>query len=177
MFANSPVPGPLETFVRLRRGVIARTVSIALTTRLDGAHPAAASRVFEAFTQGVDAWLARPEKVQLKRATVHPHPDHGLFVELWEAAFPRMPPSAFGMLARMAAASVPGARRLEIREHADVRTLLVRDLELDPEATILDVPWQIDPIRVGDQVIHFDDLEEAEIALKKRADKLATNEV
>ncbi len=30
---------------------------------------------------------------------------------------------------------------------------------------------------VGDQVIHFDDLEEAEMALKKRADKLATKEV
>ncbi|MBK5259654.1 MAG: UDP-N-acetylmuramoyl-L-alanyl-D-glutamate--2,6-diaminopimelate ligase [Thermoanaerobaculia bacterium] len=30
---------------------------------------------------------------------------------------------------------------------------------------------------VGDQVIHFDDLEEAEMALKKRADKVATNAV
>jgi len=29
---------------------------------------------------------------------------------------------------------------LEIREHADVRTLVVRDLGVDPERTILDVP-------------------------------------
>jgi len=147
MCSKSPVPGPLETFVRLRRGVIARTVSIALTTRLDGAHPAAASRVFDAFTRGVDAWLTRPEKVLLTGATVHPHADHGLSVETWEAKFPKMPPNAFAMLVRMAGASVPGARRLEIREHADVRTLVVRDLGLDPEATILDVPWQLAFVR------------------------------
>jgi len=118
-------------------------VSIALTTRLDGAHPAAGSRVFEAFTRGVDAWLTRPDKVRLTSATVQPHPDRGLFVETWDAMFPRTPPAAFAMLARMAAASVPGVRRLEIREHADVRALVVHDLDLDPEATILDVPWQI----------------------------------
>ena len=155
MGSKSPVPGPLETFVRLRRGAIARTVSIALTTCLDGAHPAAASRVFEAFTRAMDAWLTRPEKVRLTGATVHPHPDHGLFVETWEAMFPRMPPGAFAMLARMAGASVPGARRLSIREHADERTLVVRDLEFDPEATILDVPWQIAFVRAAEPAVRI----------------------
>lgn len=143
MCPNSPVSGPLETLVRLRRGVIPRTVSIALTTRLDSAHPAAGSRVFEAFARGVDAWLTRPERVRLTSATVEPHTQAGLFVETWQAGFPRMPPSAFAMLVRMVGASVPGARQLSIHEQADIRTLLVRDLELDSEATILDVPWQI----------------------------------
>jgi len=145
----------METFVRLRRGTIARTVSIALTTRLDGARPAAASRVFDAFTRGVDAWLTRPEKVRLTGATVDPHADHGLFVETWEAKFPRMAPSAFAMLARMAGASVPGARRLSIREHADVRTLVVRDLGFDPEATILDVPWQFAFVRAAEPAVRI----------------------
>jgi len=130
-------------------------MTIALTTRLDGAHPAAASRVFEAFARGVDALLTRPEKVRLTSATVNSHQDRGLFVETWEALFPRTPPSAFAMLARMAAASVPGATRLEIHERADVRTLLVRSLEPDSEATILDVPWQIAFVGAPDSAVRI----------------------
>ena len=143
MTAKSPETGPLETFVRLRRGFIPRTVSIALTARLDGADPEAASHAFEVFTRGVDAWLCRGEKVRLISATVHADAAAGLFVETWEAAFPRMSPNAFAMFARMAAASVPGAKRMEIREHGDERALCVRGFESEGEATILDVPWRI----------------------------------
>jgi len=118
-------------------------VSIALTRRLDRAEPEASSRAFEVFARGIDAGASPREKVCLTSATVNAHEEHGLFVETWKGTFPRTSPGAFAVFARLAATSVPGAKRLEIWEHADERALVVRSFDRDTEATIVDVPWHI----------------------------------
>ena len=148
-------PRPMETIVRLRRGTIPRTVRIALTATLEGADPEVASRIFEVFTRGIDAGSIPPEKVLLSSATVTSHEEHGLFVETWEAAFPRMAPGGFEVLARMAASRVRGAQRLEIREDADERVLLVRSFERASDATILEVPWRIEIVAAAQAAVRI----------------------
>ena len=169
MTTRGPGSGSMETMVRLRRGTIPRTVSIALSARLAGADPDAASRAFEVFTSSIDAGLSGREKVRLASATVHDHPQQGLYVETWVAWFPRLSPGAFVTLARTLASSVPGARRLEIREQADERLLLFQSFDRDIEATIADVPWQITFVRAAQAAVRIVFAEPIAAATAERA--------
>lgn len=64
--------------------------------------------------------------------------------DVFRVTFSALAPPAFAALAGMVSASVPGVVRLEIHEqHCDERTLVVRTIERDTEATILDVEWEI----------------------------------
>lgn len=146
----------METMVRLRRGTRPRTVTIAVIASLVEAVPDAASRAFEVFTRGLDAGLSAADRVRVESASVIEHEQHGLFVETWVAAFPRVSPGAFAILERMAAASIPGVRRLEIREQADERLLLVRSFERDDEATIAEVPWQVAFVRAPEAEVRIE---------------------
>lgn len=142
MLTKAPAFGTLEVVLGLRRGTAPRTVTITIEGRGEKADAAAASRVFDAFANFVDACRFLPGRVQIVSAATDSSRSAGI-VESWTVAFPKMHPDAFAVLARMTERSVPGARRLVIREQAPDFTLLVRELETDAEATIADVPWEI----------------------------------
>ena len=134
-----------ETLVRLRRGADPRTVRIVLATRLDEPDRLAPRRVVDAFFQAVDVGLFGPSKITDRLSRTEVVRSYGVMSDIFEATFLRAPPGMFAPLARMAAVSVPGVVRFELRElNRDERTLLVTGFDPEEEATILDVEWQID---------------------------------
>lgn len=143
MCVKGPVSGAMQLLVRLRRGKIARAATIAVAVRFADARADAATSVFDAFARFVEASRCDGQRVRIHRATTDAHQDHGVVIETWEALFPRMGPEAFAMLARMVGSSVPGARRLEIREQAPEWTLVVTGFQMEPETTVPDLPWRI----------------------------------
>lgn len=181
MIASAPVSGAMETLVRLRRGKAPRRVHIAIAVRSGDAEPGAACRAFDTFARFLDAARCDNQRVRVGRATTEPHDDHGLLVEAWEATFPKTRPEAFAVLARLVRCSVPGARCLEIREHAPEPALVVRAFEPDTEATLLDLPWQLAFAAAGEPAVRLvlsephgpDAAERARTALRLWADVLS----
>lgn len=142
--AVSTVSEGLFTSVRQRRGTVARTVRIAITTPLTEQDRIAPGNVLDAFVAGVNAGLLGPGTVAVQTRSVQLRPEHGLCADVLEARFSAIAPSAFAVLPAMVALSVPGARCVEIHElHDDERVLVVRRLVPDTEATILAVDWEI----------------------------------
>ena len=144
MHGSTPFLGAMDTFVRLRRGAVSREVRISISTPLDEPDRIAPRRVLEAFLAGVETGLFGRARVTGERLSVRIHREAGVVVDTLEAGFSSIAPEAFSVLPSMVGLSVPGARRMDLREiYDDERVLTVRTLERDPEATILDVDWEI----------------------------------
>ncbi len=140
----STVSEGLFTSVRLRRGTVARTVRVAITTPLTEQDRIAPGNVLDAFVAAVNAGLLGPGTIAAQTRTVQLRPEHGLCADVLEARFSAIAPAAFAVLPAMVARSVPGARCVEIHElHDDERVLVVRRFKPDTEATILAVDWEI----------------------------------
>jgi len=141
---RTPASKLLSTSIRLRRGTVPRAVRVLIATPLDEPDRFPPRNVIDAFVAGVDAGLFGPGTVTERATTVQIHPEHGLCSDVLDARFSAISPAAFAAVPRMVRASVPAARHVEIHElHADERVLVVRALDSDTEATILDVDWEI----------------------------------
>jgi hypothetical protein len=143
MSANAHISNLMKLNVRLRRGRIAREVTVTITVSAAQWDPLAISRAIGEFACGVDVGLFGEDQGPVRTTAMRERHQGACSVATLEAAFPGMPPNAFAVLARMVAATVPGARRFEIVEHAPEPALVVRKLEDDADATIADVPWRI----------------------------------
>jgi hypothetical protein len=134
----------LITSVRLRRGKVARTVRVAITTPLTEPDRLAPGKVLDTFIAGVKAGLLGPGTLTEHTRSIVLRPEHGVCADVLEARFSAITPQAFAVLPAMVESSVPGARRVEVHElYDDERVLVVRTLEPDPEATLLSVDWEI----------------------------------
>lgn len=181
MCVKGPVSGAMQLLVRLRRGKIARAATVAVAVPFADARADAAAAVFDAFARFVEASRCDGQRVRIHRATTDAHQDHGVVIETWEALFPRMDPDEFAMLARMVRSSVPGARRLEIREQAPEWTLVVTGFHMDTETTLPDLPWRIAVAAASAPALRLtfaepvapEEMETATAALRAWADVLA----
>lgn len=104
--------------------------------------PVAVARVMASFASAAEACLFGTDPTRVT-AVVGEREQNGVSYAVWEARFPRMPPEAFGVLGRMARASIPGVRRFELAEHAPEPVLVVRSFDSETEATIADVAFRI----------------------------------
>lgn len=143
MFKTTPPIETMSTLVRLRRGRTPRRTSITLTVSKPSWDPADASRVFAVFTRAVDAGLFGSKGGSVRTETLGITQAEHTVSTRWEALFPKLRSEAFGVLSRMMAASVPGARALEVREHGPETALVVHSLAPEIEATLPDLPWTL----------------------------------
>lgn len=143
MSTSAPGPGAMETIVRLRRGVTARTVCVTIVVHAEHWSALAIARVFGAFACGVEAGILTTERVELVPKDIQERHEGPWSMVRWEVNLPKMAPDSVAVLARMVSASLPGARRFEVVERAPTPTLVVRTFEDDGNATIADVPWRI----------------------------------
>lgn len=134
----------LETSVRLRRGVLERRLRVAILSPMSEPDRIAPQRVLDAFVAGVNAGLFGRAAVATSARDVRLLADHGLVSDVLDAKIAGMPAHKLSALPVMVRASVRGAVRLEVHEDApDERILLVRSLDRDTDATIVDIAWQL----------------------------------
>lgn len=147
MHDDRPPTRALDTSIFLRRGSTARRVTLRLAVRARDDQESAARHVLSAFLRAVDAEMfgpAAPGSVPVHGATVATERAGDLVVLSSQAAFPRMRPEGFAVLARLVEGSVPGAVALAVREEGPESSLVVRRFEpVEAESTLADVPWQI----------------------------------
>lgn len=134
----------LETSVRLRRGAPERRLRVAIWSAMDEPDRIAPRRVLDAFVAGVGAGLFGGAASLHHASGVRLAADRGLVGDVLDARIAGIQTHGLSVLPAMVRSSVRGAVRLEVHEHAfDDRVLLVRSLERDAEATIVDIDWQL----------------------------------
>lgn len=130
--------------VRLRCGKDPRKIRIALFSRLEEPDRIAPLRVLDAFVGAADCGLLGSARLLDPQHSVKVLAEHGVVTDVLTGTLLRASPTDLLVLPHMARASVPGISGLEIlEEHRDERTLVVRTLGPDVEATIQELDFQI----------------------------------
>lgn len=138
-------PTQIRTVIRLRRGAIPRAARITVETRLEEPDRIALSIAVGAFFEAVATGVFGPCLVLSRDHRIEVRKDRGVMADVFDASLSRCRCEMFAALLEMLKTSVPGIVSIEIREpDADERALLVRSLEREADATILDVDWKID---------------------------------
>lgn len=137
--------------VRLRRGRDPRKVRVGIYSSMDEPDRIAPTRVLDAFAAGVEAGLFGRATIADPALGVKLMPEHRIVADILTGTLSWMSPPSFGVLLDMVKLSVPGIAGLEILEdHPNERVLIVRTIEPEAEATILDVDWRISFNAAGD---------------------------
>lgn len=145
MFTSDKTHYHIKTVLRLQRGIAPRKVRITIETRLEEPDRIALGLVLGAFFEAAETGIFGPARVPRWHHEIEVRRPRGVIADVCEANVTSCRPGFFAALVDMVKASVPGVTSMEIRESdRDERTLVVRHLERDTEATILDVDWRID---------------------------------
>lgn len=121
-----------------------RRLRVAILSPMSEPDRIAPRRVLDAFLAGVHAGLFGRAAIVASKRDVRLRAEHGLVSDVLDARIAGMQAHKLSALPVMVRASVGSALRLEVHEDAaDERVLLVRSLDRDTEATMVDISWPL----------------------------------